>query len=416
MHWDSARLALVSVICLAISLSGCVFGPTALRMSRSGYNEAIQQTNSEQLLLNLVRLRYRDIPFVLEVGTVSAQFELRQDVGVVGTLNENVGPDPLNPNSLTANGGLTFVDRPTVTFTPIQGQEFVQRLMTPLTLDTVVLLERSGWSIERVLRLTAQHLNGLDNATRATGPTPDEEPSFREFARACALIRQLQLRREIAVGYVNEEAKTSPPLPHTAITVDSMLLAAKEGYRISDPDERGECYVLGPRRRLELQFSRAALSSPEARELTTLLKLDPGCARHEIIQIGTDLIEPDDPESRRSSIVIATRALLGMMFFLSQGIEVPRAHEDAGLVTVTRGKDGSKFDWASVTGDQLRVRCQRFEPRNAAVAVPYRGHWFFIADDDLSSKSTFALMSQLMSLQTGVEAAAGPLLTLPVGG
>jgi hypothetical protein len=36
-------------------------------------NSAFQQTNDEQLLLNLVRLRYRDTPAFLEVSSISSQ-------------------------------------------------------------------------------------------------------------------------------------------------------------------------------------------------------------------------------------------------------------------------------------------------------------------------------------------------------
>ncbi len=418
MTYVRPRWVLFSAVMLCVSASACVFGPTALKMSRASYNEAIQQTTNEQLLLNLVRLRYRDVPFVLEVGSVSAQFELRQDAAAVGTLNENVGPNKPNPHSLEMGFGVTFFDRPTVTFSPVQGQEFVQRLMTPLTLETIVLLQRSGWSIERVLRLTVQQINGLDNATRATGPTPREVPPYREFARVCELIRILQLRRQLALGYVTRDVPVSDPLLNTAvsITAESLIKAAQEGYRIR-PTEDGRQYVLwGPTQYLELLLSEDAIETAEAAELVQLLGLEPGRKRYEIVQIGTDLIDRARVVGTRDSLVIGTRALLGIMFYLSQGIEVPSRHESAGLVTVTLDADGQPFDWSRVIGDQLRVKCQFLEPRDAAVAVRYRGYWFYVEDNDLDSKATFTLLAQLMSLQAGVDAGPGPVLTLPVGG
>ena len=63
----------VSVI-LAAAIAGCsVVGPASVRTGRADYNTAIQQTNAEQLLLNLVRLRYRDVPYFLEVASVSTR-------------------------------------------------------------------------------------------------------------------------------------------------------------------------------------------------------------------------------------------------------------------------------------------------------------------------------------------------------
>lgn len=400
---------------LAVCAGGCVFGPTALRMSRSQYNEAINQTTNEQLLLNLVRLRYRDVPFMLEVGSVSAQFELRQEAGVTGTLNENVGPNPINPDVLELSGAAVFVDRPTVTFTPVQGQEFVQRLATPLSLDTVVLLQRSGWSSERVFRLTVQQMNGLDNATRATGPTPDAVPPYRDFERLCRLIRSLTLRRQLTFGYVTEDEPLSAPVPAAAVDGQALVAAARDGFKFTAVPDGG--YLLtGPRPRLRLSITEQGLETDEAREMFSLLGLNAGQAHFDVTQSGAELSVATAPAGERKEIFIATRALLGMMFFLSHGIEVPPAHERAGLVTVTRDEAGQPFDWTMILEDQFHVRSRRMPPRSASVAVKHRGYWFYIPDDDLNTKATFMLLSQVITLQAGVEAGGGPVLTLPVGG
>ena len=50
----------------------------------------------------------------------------------------------------------------------------------------------------------------------------------------------------------------------------------------------------------------------------------------------------------------------------------------------------------------------------AFVAIPYRGEWFYLADNDLESKSTFMLLTQLFRLQAVAAKSAGPTLTLPV--
>ena len=55
-------------------------------------------------------------------------------------------------------------------------------------------------------------------------------------------------------------------------------------------------------------------------------------------------------------------------------------------------------------------------PEDPYVSVQYRGRWYAIYDNDLSSKTTFALLSQLFAMQSGNIRSAGPVLTLPVGG
>ena len=96
---------------------------------------------------------------------------------------------------------------------------------------------------------------------------------------------------------------------------------------------------------------------------------------------------------------IEPRSMLGTMYFLSHGIEVPLKHAAAGLVTTTTGPYGEPFSWFDVTGDLLHVRSQKRKPKCAAVAVKYRDHWFYIDDQNLESKSTFALLLQLFELQ-----------------
>ena len=64
------------ILAAALGLSGCAsVGPTALDDTRLQYNEIIKRTTEQQLLLNIVRLRYTDTPSSLAVSGIAAQFE-----------------------------------------------------------------------------------------------------------------------------------------------------------------------------------------------------------------------------------------------------------------------------------------------------------------------------------------------------
>ena len=101
-----------------------------------------------------------------------------------------------------------------------------------------------------------------------------------------------------------------------------------------------------------------------------------------------------------NQVGIRCRSLLGVLYFLSQSVEPPPADVQAGLVTVTRDEDGNVFDWSKVTRKIMTVHSQADRPQRAAVAVRHRGTWFYIADDDQTSKSTFGLLNILFSLQS----------------
>lgn len=104
-----------------------------------------------------------------------------------------------------------------------------------------------------------------------------------------------------------------------------------------------------------------------------------------------------------------------MLYYLSQAVEVPERDVKKGKVTVARDETGKPFDWKAVLGDSMTIASQTARPAEAAVAVRYRGTWFYIDDSDLESKSTFSMLSQIFALQAGEAEGIRPILTLPVG-
>lgn len=69
-----------------------------------------------------------------------------------------------------------------------------------------------------------------------------------------------------------------------------------------------------------------------------------------------------------------------------------------------------------LTGDLLRVCCSAHCPKTAAVAVPYKGYWYYIDDADLNSQSTFILLVELFGIEVRAGGGGGFLYTLNVGG
>ena len=104
-----------------------------------------------------------------------------------------------------------------------------------------------------------------------------------------------------------------------------------------------------------------------------------------------------------------------MLIVLSKGVQVPEEHACRGLAAQSVGPDGVAFDWTLVTRDLFHVCVQKKRPREADVAIEYRGYWYFLPLADKRSKSTLALIQALFNLQLAEPKQAGPLLTLPVG-
>ena len=67
-----ARVGAVLVSSTLMGVYGCQHGPKAMQVSYQDYGAAVQQSRSEQMLTNLVRLRYHEYPVFLQVGSISA--------------------------------------------------------------------------------------------------------------------------------------------------------------------------------------------------------------------------------------------------------------------------------------------------------------------------------------------------------
>ena len=404
----------IAIVFVASGLQfGCTVGPRALRVTRAQYNAAIQETDEEQILLNLVRLRYRDTPFFLETGSISAQFKFdlnasanrENAVGALGDLH-------------TYAGSVGYEDRPTMTFSPLSGEDYVKRLMEPISTDTVGLLYYSGWSIDRIFRLLVHHMNGLENAASAAGPTPSEAPAFREFAQASSLLRELQKNADLVLVYEATFSPISIPIPRAQLTAHDFVEAHAAGLRYREATDGGdELQLVEKGIKPYLRIRAGALTSGSATELNELLgwdvpKDERGEAKFELVS-GMNVGGKDGRS--RNSLAIATRSVMGVMFYVSQAVTPPRSHVEKGFVTSTTEK-GQPFDWTEVTQNLFEVHVSRSRPRESAVAVRYRGHWFFVRDDDADSKSTLMLIAQLLALQAGNQRSTAPVLTLAVGG
>jgi hypothetical protein len=103
-----------------------------------------------------------------------------------------------------------------------------------------------------------------------------------------------------------------------------------------------------------------------------------------------------------------------MMSFLSKGVVVPPEHVATRIVPTTAIPGGPVHDWTQVTSGFFRVCSGPKRPKRAEVAVHYRGYWFWIAESDVQSRATLAMLEILLSLQESERSQLGPLLTLPI--
>ena len=116
-------------------------------------------------------------------------------------------------------------------------------------------------------------------------------------------------------------------------------------------------------------------------------------------------------------VSVRPRSYMSMMDYLSNSVQVSQEVMKQRLVLSHKLKDGKFFDLTNLTKGILLIHSSRNRPHdNVNVEVFYRNHWFYIADNDISSKRTMALMEQIFGILAGSKAyeTPKPVLTIPI--
>ena len=397
---------------------GCAVGPRAVEQSRLRYNEAVKTTTEEQLLLNIVRLRYTDTPSSLSITSIAEQREVVAGLKAMPFFTSAAAGNAFGGYRGTVLPQLEFTgaNRPTLSYTPLDDQEFTRRLFTPITLEGTAYLAKTTWPIATVFRLYLENLNWVSNAETASGPTPRDAPEYAEFLTGIEALQRLQDRKLVALFTEEREERLTDGVPTGTGTPGAAVEAAKAGldYRL---DAKGNWAVVRKRSQPLLRVGKVAANDPDFVALCRAFKLNP---EKRSFDLTTDKLDPflvGAPEKGLDVLDMETRSLLQVLFFVSQGVEVPPPHASCGNRAADRRAGRAPFDWQFVLRGLFRVNsCEGKKPPPCAhVAVHYNGYWFYIDERDRDTKATFALLVEVSRLELGAKAGSAPILTLPLG-
>ncbi|MGH7182745.1 MAG: hypothetical protein ACREJN_12310, partial [Nitrospiraceae bacterium] len=154
----SFRIVMLLLCSLVVSACGSI-GPSTVNRDRFDYITAISESWKQQLLLNIVRLRYADTPVFLEVGQVISGYEVEGTFSAGGIIGNKTAPGALG-DFVNLGGSGRYLDRPTVTYSPLTGADFIKTMMTPFPPGAIMFLVESGWPVDVLLQISVQAING----------------------------------------------------------------------------------------------------------------------------------------------------------------------------------------------------------------------------------------------------------------
>lgn len=404
---------LIVVLFWTLSSLGCGFGPRSLVQTRLAYNEAVKTTSEEQFLLNIVRLRYTNTPSSLAISNIADQQELSSEFQAIPFFVAGA-VDGFRSQALP-QASLARASRPTLSYTPLDDEDYTQRLFTPISLNGAFYLSRTTWPISTVFRLYLENLNWVSNAETASGPTPRCAPEFAQFLEGIRALQELQDAQLVQLYFDEQEQVVAGPLPDPPNATDTAIKAVEMELQVR---KTADGYVLIKiNSQPMLAIDPAAKLEPAWDTFCRCFHLDP---QSHSLKITSEELAPFQYHQQDSSLSVLdleTRSLLQVLFFVSHGIDIPNEHIEQGKAPMTCNPDGTTFDWKQVMDGLFRVHCTKSKkrPEEAYVAVYYEDYWYYIDKKDRDTKATFALLLEVSRLELQSSEANAPLLTLPLG-
>jgi len=345
------------------TISGCgSIGPKTVDRDRFDYITAISESWKRQTLLNIVKLRYADVPVFMEVGQVISGYELEGTLSAGGGfMTGNKGAQGNLGDFLNFGAGGRYLDRPTVTYTPLTGPEFVKTMMTPFPPGSIMFLVEAGWPADVILQVGVQAINGLRNHRGG----PYGHPADPEFTEVIRLLQRIQLSGGIGFKLARE----------------------KEGEEATA--------LLFHTRRLTPETAR------DVAEVKRLLRLNPEAAEVRITY-GVDVLSDNE-------IALHTRSGYQVLIELAWLVSVPPEHvADHRTIGTTAFLPGE----TSALKPIMSIQSGTEQTDKSYTQVKYRDHWYWIDDRDMASKRVFTFLTVLFTLSETGQKIQQPILTI----
>lgn len=342
-------------ILLSLIIAACSsVGPNTVPEDQFNYNGAIASATQEQLLMNLVRLRYSETPTFLKVSSVISQYTRAGNVSAGVGVNAGASGD----NTATLGGVMRWSDRPVISYTPITGQEFAKDLLKPVRPFQLFEMIQSGWPAVLVLRTSMVSINGLTNHVTRPSSRKQANPGFYAVQD---LVQSLMQAQVLALR----------------TRVDASGIQKME---------------------LDIDLAKAPERAADLARLQAILDLDPDIDEIEIVY--------GKLADEKNQIAVLTASIWEIMLRIAWQFDAPAEHIEKGrTLDIFKSKHKDYIQ-------PIAVNFAKERPENAFVSVFTQDYWFYIDEDDRESKRVFSFLELLLTLTQSDVQGVAPVMTI----
>jgi hypothetical protein len=219
----------------------------------------------------------------------------------------------------------------------------------------------------------------------------------------------------IDFAYGVKSSKVSGNIPSERLDTRAIPEGLAYGVQFMPRDDPKVLEPLKLSKPLFLRFSKQSDNDPRAKRVRALLNLNVEKYSFGIVDTGNSSVEQLRAESGKltqafddtdyAEIVLNNRSVMEILYFASRYVDVPET--DLAQRQVNTDSELPDTDW-------FTILTSASEPANAWLKVKYRDSWFYIASDDVRSRTSFTLLDAVFASVVGSVPDAKPLLTLPV--
>ena len=378
-----------------VLLSGCASN-IALDHAVIAYDTTTANSISKQLLLNIARARHNQPMHFTAISNIAATYKFTVNAGVGGAVTGDRG------RLLVPLIGSSAEENPTISISPMQGDEFTQRLLTPFQEQRLTLLLRQGYDVDSLLRLMGAELrlhNDEPSKISVHNNRPSDRLGYVVFRQVMSHLSAIQDRHALYVEPLHFQRTWT--VPAAAVTPETFATIYKD-YSLSYlADQRA--YLVSKRvngRVMITNYDPSILSNEERLKLHAEAEEAP--ANDIFLDIRKGYIGGEYPLHGR----LRLRSFHEILTFIGRGINEEPEFDVAPNSSTPPVTENPVHTLEIVEANQV--------PLGADLSVASHGFYYAVREQNgyQWNKKAFSLLYQLFQMSVYADQKSGPVISI----